>query len=189
MARGADSERVFGPGTLGWVAVAALIALAFGGLVFAAGLVLGGLFASDEEPAVHLGGHEAPAFADLGGLADIVEEAGVPCPSPSAIADPYADYAPDQVYPPTEAVRCLSDDGSVVLFLYPSSVDRIDVYEQGVFQEVACLGVSTSGQEIAHSVAGANWRVTSVGTDQVRRLAEHFAGKVVEEPLSCFPQY
>lgn len=169
--------------------VAGLVALAFGGAVFALGSVLGAPFADDEGAGVHLGGKEAPEFATLDGLLNAVDQAGVSCPSPSPIEDPYATYATDQVYPPTDALRCSAEEGSIVLFLYASSDDRIDAYEQAIIQTQACTGARGSDLDIAHSVAGANWRVTSVGTDRITRLVDYFEGRAVEEPLGCYPQY
>lgn len=185
---GEVKERALNRRTFGQVAVAALLALAFGGAVLAVGSVLGAPFAEDEQPEVHLGGQEAPEFATLDGLLNAVEQAGVSCPNPTPIADPYATYAIDQVYPPTDAVRCSTDEGSIVLFVYESSAGRIDVYEQAVIQTEACAGVSEADLKIAHSVAGANWRVTSVGSDRVTQLVGYFDGNAVEEPLSCFAE-
>lgn len=174
-----------------WVrlAVAVLLALAFAGFVFGLGTVLGKPFADDDEPGAHLGGLAAPEFASITSLMEAVEQAGVPCPDPAPIEDPYVSYAEDQVYPPTEALRCPTGGGSLVLFLYGSSDDRIDVYEQGVIQTQACTGVGEPGLDVAHSVAGANWRVTSVGSDLATRLVGYFDSTAVEEPLSCYAEY
>ncbi|MCO8125849.1 hypothetical protein NHL50_01340 [Acidimicrobiia bacterium EGI L10123] len=185
MARGADSERVFNLGAVGWVAVAALIALALGGLVFATGLVLGGPFVSDEGPSVHRGGLEAPVFANVDALLISAKEAGVECAEPRVVEDPYEGYAEDQVYPQTEALRCTSRGAATFFYIYPNAEARIDVYEQGVIQVPVCRAVSQNRRGTVQSVAGANWRVVSVGADNVSVLVEHFDGQAIREPLSC----
>lgn len=150
-------------------------------------LLLGSACISDDAPSAHLGGREAPSFAELKDLIVAADTAGVPCAEPERF-DAYADLATDQVYPPTEAARCENDRDSTVFFLYATADDRIEAYEQAVIQEASCDGLSDEQKRTSHSVAGANWRVTSVGTDHALRLIDYFDGQAVEEPMDCFPK-
>jgi len=88
------------------------------GLLMVASACLG----NDNEPPAHLGGLDAPLFADLGDLISTAERAGVPCEEPEPF-DAYAGFATDQEYPPTEAVRCRDNRTSTVFFLYETVED------------------------------------------------------------------